>query len=36
MGFPAKVKRELSDEEVKGLEVFWKNYVAYTQEYKKL
>jgi carbonic anhydrase/acetyltransferase-like protein (isoleucine patch superfamily) len=34
MGFPAKVKRELSDEEVKGLEVFWKNYVEYTREYK--
>jgi carbonic anhydrase/acetyltransferase-like protein (isoleucine patch superfamily) len=33
MGFPAKVKRGLSDEEVKGLEVFWKNYVEYTQEY---
>jgi len=36
MGFPAKVKRELSDEEVKGLEVFWKNYVGYTREYKNL
>jgi len=36
MGFPAKVKRELSDEEVKGLEVFWKNYVEYTREYKNL
>jgi carbonic anhydrase/acetyltransferase-like protein (isoleucine patch superfamily) len=35
MGFPAKVKRELSDEEVKGLEVFWKNYVQYTREYRK-
>ena len=36
MGFPAKVKRELSDEEVKGLEVFWTNYVEYTREYKNL
>jgi carbonic anhydrase/acetyltransferase-like protein (isoleucine patch superfamily) len=34
MGFPAKVKRELSEEEVKGLEVFWNNYVEYTREYK--
>jgi len=33
MGFPAKVKRELTDEEVAGLEVFWKNYVQYTREY---
>jgi len=33
MGFPAKVKRELTDEEVIGLEVFWKNYVQYTHEY---
>ena len=35
MGFPAKVKRELSDEEVAGLEVFWKNYVGYTREYRE-
>jgi len=35
MGFPAKVKRELSDEEVKGLAVFWKNYVEYTREYRQ-
>jgi len=35
MGFPAKVKRPLTDEEVAGLEVFWKNYVEYTAEYKK-
>jgi carbonic anhydrase/acetyltransferase-like protein (isoleucine patch superfamily) len=34
MGFPAKVKRPLTDEEVIGLEVFWKNYVEYTQEYR--
>ena len=34
MGFPAKVKRELTDEEVAGLEVFWKNYVEYTHEYR--
>jgi len=33
MGFPAEVKRELTDEEVIGLEVFWKNYVQYTHEY---
>ena len=35
MGFPAKVKRPLIDEEVAGLEVFWKNYVQYTHEYRK-
>jgi carbonic anhydrase/acetyltransferase-like protein (isoleucine patch superfamily) len=34
MGFPAKVKRPLTDEEVAGLEVFWKNYVEYTHEYR--
>jgi len=34
MGFPAKVKRPLTDEEVAGLEVFWKNYVEYTKEYR--
>jgi hypothetical protein len=34
MGFPAKVKRPLTDEEVAGLEVFWKNYVEYTREYR--
>jgi carbonic anhydrase/acetyltransferase-like protein (isoleucine patch superfamily) len=35
MGVPAKVKRPLTDEEVTGLEVFWKNYVGYTHEYRK-
>ena len=35
MGFPAKVKRPLTDDEVAGLEVFWKNYVEYTHEYRK-
>lgn len=35
MGFPAKVKRELTDDEVKGLEMFWRNYVEYTKEYKQ-
>lgn len=34
MGSPAKVKRELSDEEVKGLEKFWRNYVALSRIYK--
>ena len=33
MGFPARVKRELTDDEVQGLTVFWKNYVEYTREY---
>ena len=35
MGIPARVKRPLTDEEVKSLEQFWKNYVNYTHEYKK-
>jgi carbonic anhydrase/acetyltransferase-like protein (isoleucine patch superfamily) len=35
MGFPAKVRRALTDEEVAGLEVFWKNYVEYTREYRQ-
>jgi len=35
MGFPARVKRELSDEEVAGLEIYWKNYVQYTREYRE-
>ena len=34
MGLPAKVKRQLTDEEVDQLNVFWKNYVEYTKEYK--
>ena len=33
LGSPAKVKRELSDEEVKGLERFWRNYVALSRIY---
>jgi gamma-carbonic anhydrase len=35
MGFPAKVKRQLTDEEVAGLEVFWRNYVQYTKVYRE-
>lgn len=35
MGLPARVKRPLTDEEVARLEVFWKNYVEYTREYRK-
>jgi len=35
MGFPAKVKRELTDEEIASLTVFWQNYVEYTHEYRK-
>jgi carbonic anhydrase/acetyltransferase-like protein (isoleucine patch superfamily) len=34
MGLPAKVKRALTDEEVAGLDVFWKNYVKYSRMYK--
>jgi carbonic anhydrase/acetyltransferase-like protein (isoleucine patch superfamily) len=33
MGMPARVKRPLTDEEVAGLELFWKNYVKYTRIY---
>jgi carbonic anhydrase/acetyltransferase-like protein (isoleucine patch superfamily) len=36
MGFPARVKRPLTDEEVANLEVFWKNYVGYTREYREM
>ena len=34
MGSPAKVKRELSDDEVKDLERFWRNYVALSRIYR--
>jgi carbonic anhydrase/acetyltransferase-like protein (isoleucine patch superfamily) len=35
MGLPARVKRPLTDEEVKGLKGFWMNYVNYTSMYKE-
>ncbi len=34
MGAPARVKRRLTDEEVAGLEIFWKNYIEFTRAYK--
>jgi carbonic anhydrase/acetyltransferase-like protein (isoleucine patch superfamily) len=34
MGQPARFKRPLTDEEVAGLEVYWKNYIEYTKAYK--
>lgn len=34
MGSPAKVKRELSADEIKDLEKFWRNYVEYSRIYK--
>ena len=34
MGAPGRVKRPLTDEEVVGLEAFWKNYVDYVPKYK--
>jgi carbonic anhydrase/acetyltransferase-like protein (isoleucine patch superfamily) len=34
MGIPARVKRRLTDEEVIGLDAFWKNYVDYVPKYK--
>ena len=36
MGFPARVKRPLTDEEVRNLENFWKNYVNLTSEYRRM
>ena len=35
MGVPARVKRSLTEEEVAGLEVFWKNYVSYIEMYRE-
>lgn len=34
MGSPARVKRELSDDEIKDLEKFWRNYVTLSRIYK--
>jgi carbonic anhydrase/acetyltransferase-like protein (isoleucine patch superfamily) len=34
MGIPARVKRPLTDDEVAGLELFWKNYVEYSRVYR--
>lgn len=34
MGSPARVKRELSEEEVKDLARFWQNYVELTKHYR--
>ena len=34
LGAPAKVRRELTDEEVANLEVFWTNYTKLTDIYK--
>jgi carbonic anhydrase/acetyltransferase-like protein (isoleucine patch superfamily) len=31
LGSPARVKRELADDEVKDLEKFWRNYVGYAR-----
>jgi carbonic anhydrase/acetyltransferase-like protein (isoleucine patch superfamily) len=35
MGQPARVKRPLTEEEVAGLEVYWKNYIEYTKVYRE-
>lgn len=35
MGVPARVRRELTGEEVAGLDRFWKNYVEYTRVYRE-
>ncbi len=34
MGSPARVKRPLTDEEVAGLDVFWRNYVELIRMYR--
>jgi carbonic anhydrase/acetyltransferase-like protein (isoleucine patch superfamily) len=34
LGSPARIKRELTDEEVSGLEKFWRNYVSYSRIYR--
>ncbi|MGH9967481.1 MAG: gamma carbonic anhydrase family protein [Pyrinomonadaceae bacterium] len=34
MGKPARVKRPLTEEEIAGLDLFWKNYVEFTSKYK--
>ena len=34
MGIPARVKRPLTEEELIGLNAFWKNYVDYVPKYK--
>ncbi|MCA1592950.1 MAG: gamma carbonic anhydrase family protein [Acidobacteria bacterium] len=33
IGTPAKVKRRLTDEEIAGLDVYWRNYIEYTRQY---
>src|SRR5467141_4053477 len=35
MGLPAKVKRELTEEEVDGLNAYWQNYVEYSRVYRQ-
>ncbi|HEX8708266.1 MAG TPA: gamma carbonic anhydrase family protein [Pyrinomonadaceae bacterium] len=35
LGVPARVKRRLTDEEVAGLDGYWKNYVEYTRLYRE-
>ena len=35
LGSPARVKRALTEEEVKGLDVFWQNYIEYTRVYRE-
>ncbi|HRH44868.1 MAG TPA: gamma carbonic anhydrase family protein [Pyrinomonadaceae bacterium] len=34
LGSPARVKRELSDEEIENLQNFWRNYVLLSAKYK--
>ena len=35
IGTPARIKRELSDEEIKDLQSFWTNYVKLSEIYKE-
>jgi carbonic anhydrase/acetyltransferase-like protein (isoleucine patch superfamily) len=34
LGAPARVKRELSDEEIENIQNFWRNYVKLSEIYK--
>ncbi len=35
IGVPAKVKRELTEEEIAGLKVYWQNYIEYARAYQE-
>ena len=35
IGMPARVKRELTEEEIAGLKIYWQNYIEYTRAYRE-